>query len=71
MACKACGLETQSQFNAEIGIHFPGLQNLDKPIVRVVPQVLVCLKCGVAEFTVPEAELSILAKDGSRGAGRG
>ena len=68
MACKACGSDPQSKFNAEIAIHFPGRQGLDEPIVWVFPQLLVCLKCGVAQFRVPEAELAALAIDRSRGA---
>ena len=63
MTCGVCGSGKQAEFNGEIAIHFPGLQGLDKPIVWVFPQLLVCLKCGAALFTVPEAELSILAKD--------
>jgi hypothetical protein len=37
-----------------MSIHFPGLQNIDKPVVWVFPEVLVCLDCGTAEFAVPE-----------------
>ena len=61
MACTACGSDRQSNFSGEIGIHFPGLQGLDKPIVWVFPQLLVCLQCGAAQFAVPETELSVLA----------
>jgi hypothetical protein len=45
-----------------MGIHFPGLKNIDKPVVWVFPELIVCLDCGTAEFAVPEAELSQLAK---------
>jgi hypothetical protein len=51
-----------------MGIHFPGLKNIDKPVVWVFPELIVCLDCGKAEFTVPEAELRLLAK-GSAAAG--
>jgi hypothetical protein len=68
MHCNSCGSDNSRNFNGEIAIHFPGLQGLDKPIVWVFPQVLVCLNCGVAQFTVPEAELSILAEDRFRSA---
>jgi hypothetical protein len=68
MACRVCGSDKQDEFDGEIAIHFPGLQGLNKPIVWVFPQVLVCLNCGVAQFTVPEAELAVLAEDRSRGA---
>ena len=51
-----------------MGIHFPGLKNIDKPVVWVFPELIVCLDCGKAEFAVPEAELRLLAK-GSAAAG--
>jgi len=70
MACTVCGSDRQGKFNGEAAIHFPGLQGLDKPIVWVFPQLLVCLNCGIAQFAVPEAELSVLAEDRSRSAAR-
>jgi hypothetical protein len=45
-----------------MGIHFLGLKNIDKPVVWVFPEVVVCSDCGTAEFAVPEAELRLLAK---------
>jgi|GEM_PF-1658325 hypothetical protein len=62
MPCKSCGSINQSKFTGEIGIHFPGLKNIDKPVVWVFPEIVVCLNCGTAEFAVPEAELPRLAK---------
>jgi len=47
---------------SEIGIRFPGLKNIDKPVVWVFPELVVCLDCGTAEFAVPEAELGNLQK---------
>jgi hypothetical protein len=43
-----------------MAIHFPGLKNANKPAVWVFPEVLVCLACGVSEFTVPMTELGVL-----------
>ena len=63
MACKRCASDTQSAFNAEIAVHSPGVQGLDKPIVWVFPKLVVCLHCGLAEFTVPEGELRVLAQN--------
>ena len=60
MFCKSCQSENERNFNGGIGMHFPGLEGLDKPIVWVFPKVLVCLDCGFAEFTVPEKELRVL-----------
>jgi hypothetical protein len=40
-------------------IHF---SDIDKPVVWLFPEVVVCLDCGTAELAVPEAELRQLAK---------
>ena len=68
MVCSLCGSGNQNSFRGEMGIHFPGLKNIDKPVVWVFPELIVCLDCGKAEFTVPETELRLLAK-GSAAAG--
>ena len=62
MACKSCQSQNQRNLNGEIAIHFPGLEGLKKPIVWVFPKVAVCLSCGVAEFTIPERELTVLVE---------
>ena len=60
MQCKSCGSQNQTEFNAEINVHFSGLKNLDKPAVLVFPKFLLCLDCGFAEFTLREDELLLL-----------
>jgi hypothetical protein len=69
MPCKSCGSVSQSKFIAEMGIHFPGLKNIDRPVVWVFPELVVCLDCGRAEFAVPEVELRQLAKRDNAAAG--
>lgn len=69
MTCKSCGSDKQRKFTAEIAIHFPGLKSLEKLHVMVFPELLVCMSCGNAEFTVPEAELRLLAKGDAAAAG--
>jgi hypothetical protein len=69
MTCKSCGLERQHEFAAEIAIHFPGLNGLEKPIVWLLPKLIVCLNCGNAEFAVPESELRVLAGGDATAAG--
>lgn len=61
--CEACGSDQKREFNGEIAIHFPGMDGLKKPIVWVFPKVYVCASCGLAEFKVPEKELSVLASE--------
>ena len=60
--CNSYGSGKQSRFTAEIAVHFPGLKGIDKPHVLVFPELLVCLNCGKAEFTIPEGELRVLAE---------
>jgi hypothetical protein len=67
--CKSCGSVNQKKFSAEMGIRFPGLKGIDKPVVWVFPDVVVCLDCGTAEFAVPEEELRQLAKGDAAAAG--
>jgi hypothetical protein len=69
MPCKSCGSTNRGKFTAEMGIHFPGLENIDKPAVWVFPKLVVCLDCGTAEFAVPEEELRQLAKGDAASAG--
>jgi hypothetical protein len=63
MPCKSCGSVNQKKLSAEMGIHSPGLKNIDKPVVWVFPELVVCLDCGNSEFAVPEDDLRLLAKD--------
>ena len=60
MVCERCTSNNQNSFNAEVAIHFPGLKGLDKPIVWLFPKLVVCLHCGLTEFTVPESETRVL-----------
>jgi len=60
--CTLCGSANPGKFTGEIAIHFPGLKNLEKPIVWVFPKIVVCLDCGIAHFAVPETELRLLSK---------
>lgn len=62
MTCKACGSDQRGKFTAEIAIHFQSLKDLGQPIVWVFPELFVCLKCGTAEFAMPEGQLRYLAK---------
>ena len=57
--CKFCGSDKQKKFTAEIAIH---LSDIDKPHVVVFPDLLVCQRCGTAEFTVPQHQLRLLMK---------
>ena len=58
--CRSCSSKDQHSFGGEVALHFSGLAGLNKPITWVFPQILVCLKCGFAEFLVPGAERKTL-----------
>jgi hypothetical protein len=60
MSCPSCASGNQSQFPAEIIIHFTGLKNVNNPGVWLFPKFLVCLDCGFAHFNVPATELALL-----------
>jgi hypothetical protein len=62
MSCKSCQSENHHNFNGEVAIHLPGLKGLNKPIVWVFPNLLVCLNCGFAEFLIPDSELRQLGE---------
>jgi hypothetical protein len=57
MACKECGSVRQKKLIAEINLHFPEIEGLDKPTVWVFPEIVVCLNCGFAKFSIQKPEL--------------
>jgi hypothetical protein len=69
MFCKSCRSNQQKTFMAEIAIHFPGPENVDKPAVLVFPELLICFDCGNVEFLLPEEELRRLGKSEAAAAG--
>ena len=46
MSCAVCTSVNETEFTAEMMIHFCGLKHLANPGVFVFPKVLVCLDCG-------------------------
>ena len=69
MTCAGCRSEKCRKFTAEVAIHFPGLEDLNRPIVWVFPELFLCLNCGKAEFIVPHNDLRTLEMDDSASAG--
>jgi hypothetical protein len=57
-----CNHSNRSEFPAEINIHFPGMEGLDKPTVWVFPHLVVCLDCGLTQFPINSAELQRLTQ---------
>ena len=66
MKCRSCSASHEVRtFNAEVALHFRGLDGLNKPIVWVFPKVRVCLQCGFAEFAIPDQHLKTLGEPDS------
>jgi hypothetical protein len=57
--CVSCR-SAQTQFVAEIAIHFPGSAGLNKPPVLAHPKLMICLKCGHVEFALTDEQLKQL-----------
>lgn len=64
--CKSCSSENLQNFGGEVALHFRGLDGLNKPIVWVFPEVLVCLNCGFAEFGIPDEQKKTLRNPAAR-----
>ncbi len=62
MVCRSCQAKNVKEFSAEINIHFPAQEGLDKPAVFVFPKLVVCLGCGFTYFTLPDPKLRQLAE---------
>lgn len=62
MACKECASDYQRKFSVEMNFHFPGYEGLTKPTIWLFPEVVVCLNCGFAEFSVPQDGLQRLTQ---------
>ena len=61
MACISCKSANERIFPAEINVHFPSPEGLDKPTVWAFPHLGVCLDCGLTQFTMPKAEVEQLS----------
>lgn len=71
MACISCKSANEKVFPAEINVHFPGPEGLEKPTVWVFPQLLVCLDCGQTRFAMPKAQVQQLGDRDLRAQSRG
>lgn len=60
MSCLSCTSKNQTEFPAEMMVHFSGTRYRDNPGVMLFPKLFVCLDCGFSQFTVPEADLPLL-----------
>ena len=66
MPCHSCQSTNLSVFPAEINIHFPGFEGLDRPTVWAFPHLLVCMDCGVTQFTLSSDQVRELSESDSR-----
>jgi hypothetical protein len=59
LVCMSCGSATLREFSAKTGIHFPGLRNIDKPVVWVSAGLFVCMNCGTNTTAFAELQDSL------------
>jgi hypothetical protein len=64
-SCKSCKSAYHINLKREIGVRFPGLEGLNKPIASVFQKFVVCLDCGFTEFTILGKELGVLLNESS------
>lgn len=63
MSCRRCASHALNEFSAEIAIHFPGWDGLERPAVWAFPRLMVCLDCGLVEFELLPEQLAQLIQD--------
>ena len=54
--CRSCRSDNVVKLRGEIAMRFPGLKNIDMPIVHVFPEIVACLDCAIGQFAIPQAE---------------
>jgi hypothetical protein len=57
MTCSSCKSENLAELEAEMNIHLPSPEGLEKAGVWAFPKVIVCFDCGTAVFAIPKTEL--------------
>ena len=65
MTCRSCASEYQTEVLAEINIHFPKSDGAGDSDILLFRSVVLCLHCGLAEFSLSEYELNRSAVGGS------
>jgi hypothetical protein len=66
MYCSSCASSRQAEFTAEVNLHFCGSYSLEHPGVLAFPKVLVCLDCGLSQFTTTTTQLADLVTGAKR-----
>jgi hypothetical protein len=59
--CKKCRSVNETELQAEICVHVPGLERLDTPVL-VFPKLRICLDCGATTFAMPGTELQVVQR---------
>lgn len=60
MTCLSCKSENLAEFEAEMNIHLPSPDGLEKAGVWAFPKLMVCFNCGAARFAIADDELRLL-----------
>lgn len=62
MACGSCGAENQTEFDAEVNIHFPGPKDLDKTHVLALPQAHYLLRLQLHAVQASRKSVACVAR---------
>ena len=57
MTCRSCASQYQTEVAAEINLHFPKSHRPGEADMLLYRHVLLCLRCGFAEFSIGENEI--------------
>ncbi len=63
MPCMLCASDNQTEFSAEMMIHFTGLEHLDQAGALLFPKLLVCLDSGFTRFSASDTTLARLIQN--------
>lgn len=50
MTCKQCASDDLKEVTGELAIHFPGMENLERPLVIVFPTLRACPELWLRKF---------------------
>ena len=65
MTCSSCQSLHVRVYPAELNIHHPGMEGLDKPSVWAFPYLTVCLDCGATQFSLTDDQVRELGESDS------
>jgi hypothetical protein len=60
LKCKSCGSSWLTELDAELCVHFPGIQGLNVEPIWAFPKLTACLACGFVEYQLSAEQLGLV-----------